>query len=115
MSETISSMEVVKLLFAPSLALISVTVVILAHLLAQYARVKPLGEKERKPYFISAILITIVMILDGAETIMALMYVLNAYPPSMVAMWYNLIISLFVLMVVGIVSGAVFLAIKVLG
>lgn len=114
MSETIPNTEVVKLLFSTSLALISVTVVILAHLLAQYARVKPLGEKERKPYFISAIVMTIVLILGSIETMIALMYLLNSYPLDMVATLNNLIISIFVLLVCGIVSGAVFLTMKVL-
>ena len=115
MAENVTSTDIVKLIFSSSLTMMSVTVVILAHLLAQYEKAKPLGEKARRPFYISAIIMVIVLILGGIETTTSLAYLLNLYPLDMSARWYSLTICLFALLIGGIVFGALFLTTKMLG
>jgi hypothetical protein len=113
MSE-VTNTDVVKLIFSSSPPLVSITVVILAHLLSEYARVHDLGEVERRPYFISAILMTLVSLVGCVETILALTYLVGNSPPDAMMNQFHVIIALFITLIIGIISGAVFLLIRVL-
>ena len=113
MSE-VTSTDLIRLIFSSSPTLVSVTVVILAYFLSEYSKVRDLGEKKRRPYFISAILMALTSFFGFCETLLSLSYLSAGSLADTLTTQFQAIIVLFILMMIGIISGAIILLIKVL-